>query len=62
MAEEAEAEVLTGAGSMEVALDCDRDDPDVRAQALVRVLEVLQGVEAHLHEDLPRRTGGSSSL
>jgi hypothetical protein len=46
--------VLTGAWSLKAALDLDWDDAGERAQALVRVLEALQRVEAYLKEDLPR--------
>jgi hypothetical protein len=54
VAEEAGAPVLTRAGSLKAALDLDWDDAGERAWALLRVLEALQSVEAHLNDDLPR--------
>ncbi len=54
VAKEAGAPVLTEAGSLKAALDLDWDDPGEQAQALLKVLEALESVEAHLSEDLPR--------
>ncbi len=48
VATEAGAPVLTGA-SLKAALDLDWDDPDERAQALVRVLDALDAVEEYLN-------------
>jgi hypothetical protein len=47
VAEEAGAEVVC-ATSLKAALDLDWDDPEERAQALVRVLDALDGVEEYL--------------
>ena len=55
VAEEAGAPVLTRARSLKAALDLDWDDAGERAQALLRVLEALESVEAHLNDDLPSR-------
>lgn len=48
VATQAGAPVLTGA-SLKAALDLDWDDPDERAQALVRVLDALDAVEEYLN-------------
>jgi hypothetical protein len=42
------AQATTTSGSLKAALDCDWDNPDERALALVRVLEALEAVEAYL--------------
>ena len=47
VATEAGASVIVGT-SLKAALDLDWDDPDERAQALVRVLEALDAVEEYL--------------
>ncbi len=52
VAEEAGAPVLTEAGSLKAALDLDWDDPGEQAWALLRVLEALESVEAHLNDNL----------
>jgi hypothetical protein len=48
VATEAGASVVVGT-SLKAALDLDWDDPEERAQALVRVLEALDAVEEYLH-------------
>jgi hypothetical protein len=49
VATEAGASVVVGT-SLKAALDLNWDDPDERAQALVRVLEALDAVEGYLDE------------
>lgn len=49
VATEAGASVVVGT-SLKAALDLNWDDPDERAQALVRVLEVLDAVEGYLDD------------
>ncbi|MBA2714550.1 MAG: IS1182 family transposase [Rubrobacteraceae bacterium] len=48
VAEEAGASLLGGTTSLKAALDLDWDEPEERAQALVRVLEALDAMEAYL--------------
>ncbi len=48
VAAEAGAPMLDGTRSLKAALECDWDDPEERALALVRVIEALDAVEEYL--------------
>jgi hypothetical protein len=55
---------LLGGPSLKAALDCDWDDPVVRAGALVQVLAALEAVEAHVaaQAESPTRTAAQASV